>query len=123
MWEQIKKYLARAWRFIKKLAITLFEFTKHLVNTFKRLYKESKYNPENNEVAIALKDVGNTIQNNLDSNNYSQIDLGLTPPIVTLVYDKNTQKIKDGTVQITTAKQFDKETNKAFGSQDMLVLR
>ena len=109
MFELIKSLLAKVWDWIKKIAVAIFSFVTNIVSFFKDRNRLKKLQEDQNRIAVAIKE-------KLDNGDYQ---------VVNCLFDKEDVKLVDPEEDslVVTSKQLDADTEKAFGSKDMLVVQ
>lgn len=101
--------LRSIWDFIKKIFVKILNFVLNIVNFFKNPQILNKLKQNRDLIAISIKE-------NLGNGNYN---------VLNCVFDKERQEVvymKEDAMGIT-AESLDKETEKAFGNKDMLILK
>lgn len=123
--EFIKNAASRIWGWIKKVVVKIVSFVKNIVNRFKELIAKGKLDPNKNEIPVALKEeqISQVIKTQLEKGDYATADVGLTGGIYTVVYDQETESIKEDTLEIIGYENLDSDTINAFKNEDMLVLK
>ncbi|MFK8376980.1 hypothetical protein [Capnocytophaga canimorsus] len=112
-------WLKKVWNFIKKVAVTIFNFFKNLVVWFKSKYQEViQKRPNAKAVAYKIKDV-------YESGNYNTVDLGLSKEkgyVVKTFFDETTGEITEDFAEVVEYSSLDEETKAHFTDKNMLVL-
>jgi len=112
-------FFKKAWDFIKKIAVAVFNFLANLVNWFKARYNRVKQkHPNIKAVSVKLKSL-------MDQGQYNEISIGLDDNkdyIANTFYDESTGEIIEEETEIIEAGKLDEETKSRFGNREMIVL-
>ena len=112
-------FFKKAWDFIKKIAVAIFNFLANLVNWFKARYNRVKQkHPNIKAVSVKLKSL-------MDQGQYNEISIGLDDNkdyIANTFYDESTGEIIEEETEIIEAGKLDEETKSQFGNREMIVL-
>lgn len=101
--------LRSIWEFIKKIFVKVLNFLTNIKNFFMNPQRLKKLRQDSNLRAISIKE-------NLDNGNFNMVNC---------LFDKEKEvvvDIQEDAIGIT-AESLDKETEKAFGNKDMLILK
>ena len=105
-------FFKKAWDFIKKIAVAIFNFLANLVNWFKARYNRVKQkHPNIKAVSVKLKSL-------MDQGQYNEISIGLDDNkdyIANTFYDESTGEIIEEETEIIEAGKLDEETKSRFG--------
>lgn len=109
MFELIKSLLAKVWEWIKKIVVAIISFIDNIVSFFRDRNRLRKLQEDQNRIAVSIKE-------KRENGDYQ---------IVNCIYDKAEKKLVDPEEDavLITSKQLDAETQRNFGSKDMLVLQ
>ena len=112
-------FFKKAWDFIKKIVVAIFNFFVHIVKWFKAKYNNIKQkHPNIKAVSIKLKSL-------MDQGQYNEISIGLDDNkdyIANTFYDESTGEIIEEETEIIEAGKLDEETKSRFGNREMIVL-
>ena len=112
-------FFKKAWDFIKKIAVAIFNFLANLVNWFKARYNRVKQkHPNIKAVSVKLKSL-------MDQGQDNEISIGLDDNkdyIANTFYDESTGEIIEEETEIIEAGKLDEETKSRFGNREMIVL-
>lgn len=119
MLKGILNWLRKAWDFIKKAFVRLFDFAKNLLSHFKKwIGIIKKKNP--NALAVAIK-----IENTLKKGDFNQVsigDLDNKNAIVKTFYDQHTGEIINEATEVIEYENLDKATKQSFGDKEMIII-
>ena len=112
-------FFKKAWDFIKKIAVAVFNFLANLVNWFKARYNRVKQkHPNIKAVSVKLKSL-------MDQGQYNEISIGLDDNkdyIANTFYDESTGEIIEEETEIIKTENLDEATKSRFGNKEMIVL-
>jgi hypothetical protein len=119
MLDTLISFFKRAWDFIKKIAVAIFNFFANIVNWFKARYNRIKQkHPNIKAVSIKLKSL-------MDQGQYNEISIGLDDNkdyIANTFYDESTGEIIEEETEIIKTENLDEATKSRFGNKEMIVL-
>ena len=119
MLDTLISFFKRAWDFIKKIAVAIFNFFANIVNWFKARYNRIKQkHPNIKAVSIILKSL-------MDQGQYNEISIGLDDNkdyIANTFYDESTGEIIEEETEIIKTENLDEATKSRFGNKEMIVL-
>ena len=120
MLDTLISFFKRAWDFIKKIAVAIFNFFANIVYWFKAMYNRIKQkHPNIKAVSIKLKSL-------MDQGQYNEISIGLDDNkdyIANTFYDESTGEIIEEETEIIEAGKLDEETKSQFGNREIIVLK
>lgn len=105
----IKEIIRSVWNWIKKIFVKIFNFFRNVVCWFRDPNRLRKLQEDENIIAVAIKE-------RLENGNYN---------VINCLFDKERCELVDyeEDALIIESEQLDKETLKAFGEKDMIVLQ
>ena len=109
MFETIKSLLAKVWEWIKKIVVAIISFVSNIISFFRNRSRLRKLQEDQNRIAVAIKE-------KLENGDYQ---------VVNCLYDKADENLvtPEEDAQVITSAQLDAETQRNFGSKDMIVLQ
>ena len=104
MYEDIKKLLAEAWEYIKKIWLKVVNFLKNIKGWFTEKNRLKKIQEDENKVASVVKE-------KLENGDYV---------VINCLFDKETNTLDDA--EIMQTEDLDEDTKNKFGNKDMIIL-
>lgn len=115
MLDAIRKFLKRAWDFLKKIFVKIVSFSENIVNFFRSKYDAIiKKHPKVDAIALKIEAIK-------ESGEYNTVKMS-DYQIVNTFYDKETEEIIEDATEIISYESLDEETKERFADKEMIII-